>query len=106
MLESEFQSKLIKELECLFDGCIILKNDPSYIQGFPDLLILYNNQWATLECKNSRRAKTRPNQHHYVELLDDMSFSRFVYPENKEEVLYELQKSFSTRGTTCVPKCK
>ena len=105
MLESEFQLKLINELKFLFEGCIILKNDSSYLQGIPDLLILYNNQWAALECKKARGAKTRPNQHYYVELLDEMSFSRFIYPENKEEVLYELQKSFSTRKSTRLPKC-
>ena len=105
MLESEFQSKLIKELEFLFEGCIILKNDSSYLQGFPDLLILYKNRWATLECKTNSTSKTRPNQHFYVELLDEMSFSSFIYPENKEEVLYELQKSFSTRRPTRISKC-
>lgn len=105
MLESEFQSKLIKDLEKLFEGCIILKNDSSHIQGFPDLLILYKNKWAALECKNGPRAKIRMNQCYYVELLDEMSFSRFIYPENKEEVLHELQKSFSTRRSTRFSKC-
>jgi len=50
MLESAFQANLIKELETLFVGCVILKNDANYIQGFPDLLILYKNNWAVLEC--------------------------------------------------------
>lgn len=31
--ESEFQAKLIKKLKELFKGCIILKNDPEYLQG-------------------------------------------------------------------------
>ena len=97
MLESEFQSKLIKDLEFRFEGCVIFKTDPSYIQGFPDLMILYNNRWAALECKKNESARTQPNQHYYVELLNEMSFSSFIYPENKKEVLYELQKSFSPR---------
>lgn len=93
-LEKEFQSKLIKRLKNLFDGCIVMKTDPSYIQGFPDLLILYKNKWAVLENKRSKNASKQPNQEYYVELLDEMSFSRFVYPENIEEVLDELQQTF------------
>lgn len=94
MLEKSFQSKLIKQLKELFPGCIIVKNDPDYIQGIPDLLILYKNKWASLECKKSARAKKQPNQEYYVNSMDKMSFSRFIYPENKEEVLNELQQTF------------
>jgi hypothetical protein len=104
MLENKFQSELIKELEFLFEGCIILKNDSSYIQGFPDLIILYKHKWAALECKKSMNASSQPNQDYYVELLHDMSFSRFIYPENKEEVLYALQKSFATGRSTRISK--
>lgn len=55
MLENKFQANLIKELKKLFPGCIVMKNDASYIQGIPDLLILYNDKWASLECKKARR---------------------------------------------------
>lgn len=92
--ESEFQTKLIKELKKMFLGCIVMKNDASYIQGIPDLLILYKDKWAALECKKNTKAKRRPNQEHYVRLMDEMSFSRFICPENKEEVLHELQQAF------------
>ena len=104
MLESSFQSDLIDELECIFEGCIILKNDANYIQGFPDLLILYNNKWAALECKRSANAPLRPNQDYYIERLGYMSFARFIWPENKEEVLDELQQAFSNRRTTRLSK--
>lgn len=96
MLESDFQAQLIRELKKMFPGCIITKNDSGYIQGIPDLTIFYKNRWATLECKKSARAKKQPNQKYYVELMDEMSFSRFICPENKEEVLYELQQSFES----------
>ena len=96
MLESDFQARLIRELKKIFPGCIITKNDSSYIQGIPDLTIFYKNRWATLECKKSARAKRQPNQEYYVELMDKMSFSRFICPENKKEVLYELQRSFKS----------
>ena len=92
--ESKFQKKLIDEIKTRFEGCVVLKNDPNYTQGFPDLLILFNDKWAALECKKGTKAKRQPNQEHYIDILDEMSFSRFVHPENKEEVLNELQQSF------------
>lgn len=92
--ENKFQSDLIKELKEMFPGCIITKNDPNHIQGIPDLTILYEDKWATLECKKDEDAKYQPNQRYYVETMNDMSFSRFIFPENKEEVLHELQQSF------------
>lgn len=96
MLESSFQSKLIKEIKSMFPGCIVIKNDPEYIQGIPDLTVLYQDKWATLECKKDSRAKKQPNQEYYVEQMNNMSFSRFICPENKEEVLNELQQSFES----------
>lgn len=96
MLESGFQSKLIKELKNMFDGCIVVKNDAGYIQGIPDLLVLYKNKWAALECKKNAKAKKQPNQEYYIKRMNNMSFSRFIYPENKEEVLYELQQAFES----------
>ena len=92
-LERDFQAKLIKELKVMFKGCIIVKNDPNYIQGIPDLLILYNDRWAALEVKKSATAHHQPNQEYYVDLMDKMSFAAFIYPENKEEILYELQQA-------------
>lgn len=93
MKESEFQTSLIKEIKALFPGCLILKNDANYIQGFPDLLILYEKKWAALECKATAKSSHRPNQDYYVDILDGMSFARFISPENKEEVLDELQQT-------------
>ena len=95
-LESGFQDRLIADLERLFPGCMIMKLDSSYIQGIPDLLILYRNKWATLECKKSANAKRQPNQSYYVYKMNEMSFSSFICPENKEEVLYELQQTFES----------
>lgn len=92
--ESSFQAKLIKDLKVIFPGCVVLKNDPTYIQGIPDLLILYKDQWAMLECKANSKASKRPNQEYYVNQLNEMSFSAFICPENREDVLNELQRSF------------
>lgn len=97
-LERDFQSHLIKRLKRMFEGCIVMKTDPTYIQGLPDLLILFNDKWAALEIKRSSKSHKQPNQEYYVRLMDNMSFSRFIYPENEEEVLYELQQTFFSRG--------
>ena len=99
-LERDFQAKLIRELKEMFPGCIVMKNDASYIQGIPDLLVLYKDKWASLECKKQANAKKQPNQEYYVGRMNEMSFSRIICPENKEEVLYELQQAFEPGRAT------
>lgn len=94
--ERKFQKALVKEIEELFPGCIVTKME-SYIQGFPDLVIFYKDKWALLECKKSADAHRQPNQEFYVNLANSMSFARFIYPENKEEVLNELQRTFESK---------
>ena len=103
MKENKFQSELIKELKREFPGCIVLKNDPNYIQGIPDLLILYRDRWAALECKKEENAHHQPNQDYYISIMNNMSYARFIYPENKEEILDELQRSFRVRRTSRLP---
>lgn len=93
MLESKFQANLIKEIKEQFPGCIVMKNDSSYIQGIPDLLVLHNDKWASLEVKQSSKARKQPNQDYYVDRMNKMSYSSFVYPENREVVLNELHKA-------------
>ncbi len=100
MKENEFQAELIREIKREFPGCIVLKNDPNYIQGIPDLLILFKDKWAVLETKRSKDSPHRPNQDYYISVLDKMSFARFIYPENKEEILDELQRPFRFRRTS------
>lgn len=106
MRESNFQASLIKELEELFPGCIILKNDANYIQGFPDLTVLYNKTWAVLECKKSINEHFQPNQEYYIKRCNEMSFSAMVCPQNKEAVLYDLQTAFGTRRPTRFSRSK
>lgn len=106
MKESKFQSKLIRELKIEFPGCIVLKNNPDYIQGIPDLLILYKDHWAALECKKHKDAHHQPNQDYYISKMDGMSFARFIYPENKEEILDELQRTFRIRRSSRVSVSK
>lgn len=92
--ESDFQLALIKRIKKEFPGSMVIKNDPNYIQGFPDLTVLYKDKWAVLECKRSKSAKKQPNQEYYVSVLNGMSYSAFVQPENKEEILNGLHKAF------------
>lgn len=98
MLENKFQANLIKKLKKQYPGCIVMKNDSSYIQGIPDLLVLYKDKWASLECKKNANARHQPNQDYYVGQMDEMSFSRFIYPENEKEVLEELRHRFEMIG--------
>ena len=104
--ESDFQAKLIAEIEEEFEGCYVFKNDPTYRQGFPDITILYKNRWAALECKKSEKEKHQPNQDYYVEQLNQMSYSSFVYPENKEEVMDELQRALKPGRASRVSRGK
>ena len=91
-LESGFQDKLVRELKTMLPGSLVFKMDQ--MQGIPDLLVLYKDKWFSLELKKSAGAKRQPNQEYYVGLMNEMSFSRFICPENKEDVLNEIYKTF------------
>lgn len=94
--EKAFQQDLIKDLKTMMPDCMVIKNDPTYIQGIPDLLVLHNDKWAALECKKSKDAPARPNQPYYIDKMNGMSYASFVYPENKEVVLNEIQRALQS----------
>jgi hypothetical protein len=100
--ESKYQARLIKKLERMFPGCLIMKTNEQHRQGLPDLLILWKKNWATLEVKSSEEALSQPNQGHYIDMLDEMSFAAYIYPENEEEVLSALQQAFEPPRRTRV----
>lgn len=93
MTEAKYQSELIKKLRLLFPDCVILKNDPGYLQGIPDLVVFHEDRYAFLEVKVSERASSRPNQDYYVQKLNEMSFAAFIYPSNEEDVLSALERA-------------
>lgn len=95
MRENKFQAGLISELKDIFNGCIVLKNDSSYMQGIPDLSIFYGDKWAMLECKKGPDEPHQPNQDLYVDRARSMAFGAFIYPENKDEVIEALRNYFS-----------
>lgn len=99
-LESSFKAELIKEIKRRFPGAVVLKTDANQIQGIPDQLILFGDQWAAFEAKRSQYAPHRPNQDYYVDLFNRMSYATFVYPQNKETFLNELQQTFRPHRST------
>jgi hypothetical protein len=104
--ERNFQAAVIRSLREIFPGAIVLKNDASYLQGVPDVLVLHDDRWGALECKVDQGASFQPNQEYYVEKMNDMSFAAVIHPGNKDKVFDALQRTFGTRRTARVPRAK
>ena len=106
--ENKYKTGLIKRIKKRFPGSVIFHLDPTECQGAPDLLVLYKKHWAALEGKKHAKASKRPNQDYYVEMMNEMSFSAFIFPENKEDVLNDLELALTgrTRGSTRVSRSK
>ena len=94
MRESKYQKYIIDKVRVMLPGAYVYPNDGNYIQGFPDITILYRTQWATLECKRDKDAEHQPNQDYYVNQSPLSNNAMFVYPENKKEVLKELERRY------------
>lgn len=102
VLESQFQHKLIRQLNDIFPGCVVLKNDPKCKKNIPDLVVFYKGHYAFLEVKRSRHefdiSKKDPgrlNQEYWIDKFNDWSYASFVYPENVDQVLGELKEVFA-----------
>jgi hypothetical protein len=104
LLESKFQAKLVTKLRLLFPGCMILKNDSGYLQGVPDLVLLYRDRWAMLEVKKDKPSRYQPNQEYYLQMLNEMSFASRIDPSNEQEVLSALQRAFEPRRNPRLPR--
>lgn len=76
---------------------MVMKTNPNYIQGIPDLIILHEEFWASLEVKRSPLEPRQPNQEHYINLFHEWSYAAFIYPENEREVLNEIQQAYRRR---------
>lgn len=96
-LERDWQRTLIQELRVIFPGSYIQKNNPNKLQGIPDILILWNDRWATLEVKKSDKEPYRPNQEWFINQMNEMSFSSMICPENRSEVIDALQTALRSR---------
>jgi hypothetical protein len=97
VLESQFKRRFKDRLEEVFPGCVILDIDPINNRSMPDTIFLYDRFWAALEFKKSINSSKRPNQEYWITELAEMSAAYFVYPENQEEVMSELQKQLLSR---------
>lgn len=106
MLEAAYQRSLVNKLRKMFPGCEILENDAAKIQGISDLLILFQGLWAMLEVKASANSPDRPNQEYWINHYNEMSFAAFIYPENEEQVLRDLQHALGVRRQTRLPQSK
>ena len=106
MKESKFQSGLIKKIKKNFPDSIVLKTNPNYIQGLPDLIVLYTDKWVALECKKSEKAHHQPNQEYYISKMNEMSYASFVYPENERRVLDEMESALRNSRQTRISKSK
>lgn len=104
MRERAYQNHIIKRLGHLFPGSLVLKNDPAYIQGIPDLSLFWEDRWAMLEVKADSRSAFQPNQQWYLKRLNEMSFAAVVHPENEEEVLDALQSALRPEGAARFPE--
>lgn len=96
MLESNHRRYIENKLSSFLPGCLVLKTDPTHLQGIPDFIFLYRNRWGALELKVSSKSRRQPNQEYYVDLLDKMSFAAFISPETEEEVFRDIQQTFRT----------
>lgn len=94
--EGSFKSQFIKRLQREYPRAIITKNDANQLQGIPDILFLLETFWAVFEAKDNVDSPYRPNQEYYLDLMNNMSFARVVYPEIEEEVIRELQRAYRT----------
>lgn len=92
MKENAFQKKIIKRIKSGFPKSIILKNDSTYIQGIPDLLILNKSKWAMIEIKKHNKSIFQPNQEYYLDLFNKMSFARMISQDNYEEVIKDVEQ--------------
>ncbi len=94
--EGRYKTQLTGRIEKRFGSrCLVVRLDAGLRQGVPDMLLLFEGGfWAALEGKTSETSPHQPNQPYYVDLMDKLSFAAFIYPENEEAVLNELEQEF------------
>lgn len=97
MLERDFQASTIRLITDRLPGVLVLKNDSGYRQGIPDFTIFYGCAWAFLEFKASKNSPVQPNQEYYIDYAIEHAFGAFIFPENRDEVLFHMEKYFRSQ---------
>ena len=93
--ESEFKTKLYKEIRERFPGTEVLPNDANYIQGIPDATVYCpNGRYLMIESKRATASSRRPNQEYYINESSLSDNAMFAHPENKEEVFSEIERRY------------
>lgn len=94
ILEKDFQKDFIHKIKTLLPNSIAIKNDANYLQGFPDWTVIDGPRVYVFEAKAFKKANRQPNQEYYINAINAAGgFARFVYPENMQEVLDEIQRA-------------
>lgn len=94
--ETDFKNGLYNEIRAKFPGSEVVPNDAGYIQGFPDATVyLPNGKYVLLEGKRTSNSARQPNQDYYVNESPLCNNAMFVYPENKKEVLQEIERRYN-----------
>ena len=94
-MEAKLQKKIIDWLKA--NGVYIIKTRvlPGVPVGCPDIIGLYQNKWLAIEVKRASNAPFRPGQKATLEhLKKDNQFVYVAYPENWDEIKYEIAKHF------------
>lgn len=95
--ESDFKTNFYKEIKTKFPGTEVLPNDPNLIQGFPDATVyLPNGKYMLLEGKRHTNAARQRNQDYYVNESPLSPNAMYAYPENKKEVLAEIERRYKS----------
>jgi Holliday junction resolvase len=91
--ESNFQRKVVGWLRQ--KGCYVLT--VSTVRGIPDgcpdiIALIDGGGWLALECKTSQKSKFQPLQKVTIQKLNNMFYSRPIWPSIWDEVKKELEK--------------
>jgi len=95
MLEAKFKKEFKKDIEKRFPEIEIFEPNATSRRSSPDMLLLGETGWAALEFKRSINSSHQPNQDYNVSRLSKKGYASFIYPENREVVLNDLEELFS-----------
>lgn len=93
-LESETERNFKQDMNRRLPGGWWVKGNSQMQQGIPDQTFYYGPRWAMFEFKRAENSDLQENQDWFIDMFNEMSYARFVSPENYNEVLDEVQEAF------------